>query len=295
MASIGLCAYGMAPGDLVDLAVCADELGFDALWLGEHVLHPTAYASDHPSTGTTQHHTGPIVDVSTELTDPWAVHAAIAATTTRIKLGTAVYVTALRHPLHTARTTITVQELSAGRVLFGVGAGWLEEEFAALGVPFRKRFSRTDECVEILRKAWAGAPFSHDGAHYRFDEVQLHPRPVRVPVVYGGNGPQALARAVRLGDAWFSSGTPSFDEAITMVNEIRRQRAALGRRDEFPCYVRVAVTDETVADDLRSYRDHGIDDVVVWADTAWKGDTLWERRAGLAALAERLDVTNPGR
>ncbi|MFF0283429.1 TIGR03619 family F420-dependent LLM class oxidoreductase [Rhodococcus aetherivorans] len=287
MASIGLSAYGMNPTELVELAVCADDLGFDALWLGEHVLHPVAYSSSHPSTGTAQHHTGPIVDVSTELTDPWAVHAAVAATTNRIKLGTAVYVTALRHPLHTARTTITVQELSGGRLLFGVGAGWLEEEFAALDVPFGKRFSRTDECVTILRKAWSGGSFSHEGEHYRFDEVQLHPRPVHVPVIHGGNGPKALARAARLGDGWFSSGTPSFGQAVEMVNEIRRLRREFGRIGEFPCYVRV---DAATSADLRRYRDHGIEDLVVWADSVWKGDSAEERRAFLTAAADRLGV-----
>lgn len=294
MPTVGLCTYGVTPRDALELAGAADALGFHALWLGEHVLHPTAYASAHPSTGTSQHHTGPIVDVTTELTDPWAVHAAIAATTSRIALGTAVYVTALRHPLHTARTTLTVQELSGGRVLFGVGAGWLREEFAALDVPFRGRFSRTDECVEILRRAWAGERFSHAGTHYRFDEVQLHPRPVPVPVVYGGNGPQALARAARLGDAWFSSGTPGFDEACELVAALRRHRADLGADGDFPCYVRVAVTEATTAADLERYRDHGIDDLVVWADAGWSGATLAERQDRLAALADRLGVSSHG-
>ncbi|GAF44717.1 TIGR03619 family F420-dependent LLM class oxidoreductase [Rhodococcus wratislaviensis] len=288
MGSVGLSAYGMTAQDLVDLATCADELGFDALWLGEHVLHPRSYASEHPSTGTAQHHTGPIVDASTELIDPWLVHAAIAAVTSRIKLGTAVYVTALRHPLHTARSTITLQEMSGGRLLFGVGSGWLEEEFAAFGVPFRTRISRTEECLEIMRKAWSGTAFSHEGKHFRFDTVALHPQPVRVPVVLGGNGPQALARAARLGDAWFSSGTPGLDESCRLVDEIRGRRAELGKTDEFRCYVRIA---EPSADELQRHRDRGLNDLVVWADTLWQGDTLDERRRCLTEAAHRLGVS----
>ncbi|MBF4481521.1 MULTISPECIES: TIGR03619 family F420-dependent LLM class oxidoreductase [Rhodococcus] len=293
MPTIGLCTYGITPLEALELARAADELGFDALWLGEHVLHPAAYTSDHPSTGTRQHHSGPIVDDTTELTDPLALHASIAAVTERLKLGTAVYVTALRHPLHTARTTITLQELSGGRLLFGVGAGWLAEEFAALDVPFAGRFSRTDECVEILRKAWGGESFSHEGAHYRFDEVRSHPRPVAVPVVYGGNGPRALARAARLGDAWISSGTPTFEEAVELVDVLRRHRVEAGGNAEFPCYVRVEVTEATTAADLECYRDRGLDDLVVWADAGWKGATVAERRENLAALAGRLGVRSP--
>ncbi|UYP20836.1 TIGR03619 family F420-dependent LLM class oxidoreductase [Rhodococcus sp. Z13] len=293
MPTVGLCTYGITPHDALDLARAADELGFHALWLGEHVLHPISYGSAHPSTGTRQHHSGPIVDDTTELTDPLALHAAIAACTQRLMLGTAVYVTALRHPLHTARTTITLQELSGGRLLFGIGSGWLEEEFTALDVPFTRRFARTDECVEILRKAWGGESFAHEGAHYRFDEVRLHPRPVTVPVVYGGNGPRALARAARLGDAWISSGTPTFEEAVELVGTLRRHRREIDGNADFPCYVRVEITEETTASDLHRYREHGLDDLVVWADAGWKGATLAQRRENLAALADRLGVRSP--
>jgi probable F420-dependent oxidoreductase len=284
--SIGLSAYGMTVSELVELASCADELGFDALWLGEHVFRPTGYGSEHPTTGTVQHHTT-IVDTDTELTDPWIAHAAIAAVTSRIKLGTAVYVTALRHPLLTARATISVQEFSGGRVLFGVGSGWLEEEFTALGVPFRSRFSRTEECIDILRKSWSGAEFGHAGKHFTFDPVQVHPRPAPIPVVLGGNTPPALARAARLGDAWFASGTPTPDEAVDLVTELRRLRGELGRTGDFPCYVRVATTDPDV---LARYRANGIDDLVLWADTLWVGDTPEERRRNLTAAADRLGV-----
>ncbi|MFC9555199.1 TIGR03619 family F420-dependent LLM class oxidoreductase [Rhodococcus sp. NPDC056960] len=288
MSSVGLSAYGMTGTDLVELAECADKLGFDALWLGEHVLRPLTQNSSHPSNGTTQHHAGPLVDEDTELTDPWVVHAMIAAVTTRIKLGTAVYVLPLRHPLQTARTTITVQEVSGGRVLFGVGAGWLEEEFDALGIPFRTRVSRTEECIEILRKAWSGKPFSHEGKHFRFESVQLHLRSVDVPVILGGNGPQAVARAARLGDGWFTSGTPSFDESLRLVREIGRLRDDAGKAGPFKCYVRVATT---APDELERYRDHGMSDLVIWADAFWEGRTLDERRDRLAALAERMGVT----
>lgn len=290
MASLGLCAYGIPAAELIELAKCADTLGFDALWLGEHVLRPVAYTSEHPTSGT-QHHSGPIVDEGTELVDPWVVHAAIAAVTVRIKLGTAMYVTPLRHPLQTARTTIDVQELSNGRVLFGIGAGWLQEEFAAFEVPYRTRYSRTEECIQILRKAWTGTEFSHTGKHFRFDTVQVHPRPASIPIVLGGNMPKALARAARLGDAWFSSGTPSLDESNRYVDQLRVLRAEAGRTDEFRCYVRVA--DPSVGE-LERYWDRGLDDLVVWADMLWKGETLEERRSSLIDAAHRIGLPTVG-
>ncbi|PBC47537.1 TIGR03619 family F420-dependent LLM class oxidoreductase [Rhodococcus sp. ACPA1] len=294
MTSLGLSAFGMKGHDLLELAISADQLGFDALWLGEHIFHPIGYGSDHPTDGTQahSHHAGPILDTDTELTDPWAVHAAIAASTTRIRLGTAVYLAPLRHPLHTARTTITVQELSGGRVLLGVGAGWLEEEFTALGVPYKTRVSRTEECIEVLRAAWSGQPFVHNGKHFDIGSVQIHSRKVDIPVILGGNGPKALDRAARLGDGWFTSGTPSLEGSLELVTELARCRERYGKTDEFDCFVRV---DATSASQLQRYHDHGMTNLVVWADSIWKGATVEERRANLAKAADDLGVRSADR
>ena len=184
MGTIGLSAYGVTGVDLIELAKCADELGFDALWLGEHILRPGVQTTDHPSTGTAQHHTGPIIAQDTELIDPWAVHSAISAVTTRLKLGTATDLLPLRHPLQTARTTITVSELSGGRVVLGVGAGRAERRVR------RPRRSVRGPChayrssgIAILRKAWSGDRFEYNRRHFQFDRVQLHPDRCRLPVV----------------------------------------------------------------------------------------------------------------
>ncbi|OYD61418.1 TIGR03619 family F420-dependent LLM class oxidoreductase [Rhodococcus sp. OK302] len=289
MTSLGLCAFGMTGPDLLELARSADQFGFDALWLGEHIFHPLGYGSDHPTDGTQahSHHVGPIVDTATELTDPWTVHAAIAASTSRIKLGTAVYLAPLRHPLLTARTTITVQELSGGRVLLGVGTGWLEEEFTALGVPYKTRVSRTEECIEVLRAAWSGEPFAHKGKHFDIGPVQVHSRKVDIPVILGGNGPKAMDRAARLGNGWFTSGTPSFEGSLELVTEVTRIRETYGKTDDFDCYVRVDATKES---QLQRYHDHGMTNLVVWADSIWKGESVEEKRANLEKAADDLGV-----
>ncbi|MBS9376270.1 F420-dependent hydroxymycolic acid dehydrogenase [Rhodococcus sp. B50] len=137
-------------------------------------------------------------------------------------------------------------------MLFGIGVGWLQEEFAAFEIPFRTRYSRTEECIEILRQAWSGTEFSHTGKRFTFDTVQVHPRPTPIPIVLAGNTPKALARAARLGDAWFSSGTPTLDESTSYVQQLSALRAQTGRPDEFRCYVRVADPPPTNSSDTET-------------------------------------------
>lgn len=288
MTTIGLSAYGMHARDLLELAIAADRLGFDGLWLGEHLFHPAEYSATHPSDGSVQHHTGPIVVPDTELTDPWVVFGAIAAATTHLRLATGIYLVPLRHPLQIARTTVTAAELSQERVLLGVGAGWLREEFDALGVPFDERMSRTVESLEVLRRAWTGGTFEHHGTHFDFGPLQVTPRPVRIPVIMGGNGPQALVRAARLGDGWFSSGTPSLESAVALRDALLRERAAADLPDAFRTVFRVEHLDRAEVD---RYADMGIDDLVVWADKHWVGATLSDRTASLASCAEALGLS----
>jgi probable F420-dependent oxidoreductase len=289
---VGISVYGMPVAELVDMAVAADALGFDAVWLGEHVVLPVGYATDHPTTeddSQHQHIAGPIVDLDTELVDQFVAFGAVAAATRSIRMATGIHLLPLRHPLATARSVCTLQELSGGRFLFGLGAGWLGEEFAALDVPFTGRSARFAECVEVLRRAWRGGPFSYDGDAYAFDPVQVTPRPVEVPLVLGGNTPRALARAATLGDAWFSSGTPSLAESARLRAELLTLRAEAGLdTDGYRTYVRVQGSDGVL---VERYGAAGLSDIVVWADQMWAGATPAAKEAGLVAAAVRLGVT----
>ena len=228
---VGLSAYDIAGTELVQLAVAADEAGFESLWLGEHIVLPADYGSEHPTTGDTahQHHPGPIVDPTTKLLDPLVALAACASVTTHLRLATGIFILPLRHPLLTARMTLTLQELAGGRFVLGVGAGWLEEEFDALDVPFDDRAARMDETLTILRQAWSGDTFAHDGSLFTFGNVQLTPEPVDVPLILGGNTERALRRAATAGDGWFSSGTPSFDDAVRLRDRLVELRDPGGR------------------------------------------------------------------
>ena len=233
---IGLSAYDISATELVRLAAAADEAGFESLWLGEHIVLPSDYGSEHPTTGDTahQHHTGPIVDPSTKLLDPLVALAACASVTTQLRLATGIFILPLRHPLLTARMTLTLQDVAGGRFLLGVGSGWLEEEFDALAVPFDDRAARMDETLAILRRAWSGEVFSHDGPLFAFGNVQVSPEPVDVPLILGGNSERALRRAATAGDGWFSSGTPSIEDAVRLRDRVIELRDATGARRRVP-------------------------------------------------------------
>jgi alkanesulfonate monooxygenase SsuD/methylene tetrahydromethanopterin reductase-like flavin-dependent oxidoreductase (luciferase family) len=184
--------------------------------------------------------------------------------------------------------TTTLQSAADGRFLLGVGSGWLHEEFDALDVPFEDRAGRMDETIAILRAAWSGKPFSHEGPLFSFGRVQVSPEPVDVPLILGGNTERALRRAAAVGDGWFSSGTPSFDDAVRLRDRVLEHRAACGQRTSFPIFVRVARAEPA---ELARYEAEGFEHVLVWADQLWprEGDLEHKHRA-LRAAAEALGI-----
>jgi probable F420-dependent oxidoreductase len=292
---IGLTAYDLHAREFLDLARAADEAGFDSLWLGEHVVLPLGYDTPHPTKVQpgTQHHTGPIVSPDTELVDPLVNLGAAAAITDRITLATGIYVLPLRHPLAIARSACTVQEIAGGRFRLGVGFGWLTEEFAALDIPFDERVSRFTETIEILRAAWAGGEVRHHGKHFDISGVQVTMRETTVPLILGGNTERALRRAAQLGDGWFSSGTPPFEESIRLRGELQRLRAeadeTADRERPFDLTFRMEGCDPAVA---RKYEDAGFDSVLIWTDQVWPVDRpLDAKRERMFAAARALGLT----
>jgi probable F420-dependent oxidoreductase len=288
---IGLSAYDIEATELVELTAAADELGFTSVWLGEHVVLPVGYQSTHPATGSGEHEhlDRPIVDPATRLVDPLVALAGCATRTRSIRLATGIYLLPLRQPLLAARMVHTLRELSGGRFVLGVGAGWLAEEFAAVGVPFAGRGARLEENLAVVRAALAGGPVRHDGPLHTVDGVQLCAEPAAVPVVLGGNTERALERAARLGDGWFCSGTPEFADAVRFRDRVLALHAAADRAGSLPTYVRVPKAEPELLD---RYTAAGFDEVVVWADQLWPatGD-LAAKRAALAEAARHLGLT----
>jgi probable F420-dependent oxidoreductase len=175
----------------LEVAAAAEELGFDAVWAGDHLALPRQPSVGYPYAG------GAPMDAETSVLDPFAVLAAVAARTERIELGFGVLVLPLRHPLVAAKGIATLDALSAGRVVLGVGAGWLPEELAAVDASFEARGARTDAALVELRGLLADGA-TEDGS------LTVLPRSVRqpVPMLVGGGSPRALRRAVTLADGW---------------------------------------------------------------------------------------------
>lgn len=179
---------GLLMGPLADartlgrLAAEAERAGFDSLWMGDHVAFPA-----------------PILD-------PLVVLACYAAHTRRVRLGTCVYLLALRHPTPVAKTVASLDFLAAGRLVFGIGVGGeFPSEFAACQVPVAERGRRTDEAIAVLRGLWRGDGAGHDGRFFRIPPVRLAPLPIQAggpPIWIGGRSDAALRRAARHGDGW---------------------------------------------------------------------------------------------
>ncbi len=277
---VGITTYNMKASELVELSVAAEPLGFDSIWLGEHLVWPGDYASAHPNEKESGQPDRPqsVVAPDTELADPLVTLAAIAASTTRLELGTAIYLLALRHPLATARAVTTLQDLSRGRLFLGVGTGWLEEEFAALGVPFGERVPRFDEAVDLLRLSLQGGPFEHRGRWFPTNGViQVERDPCHVPIIFGGNTERALNRAARVADGWVASGTPRLEDFLRMRDRLESLRASYGRTGPFRYWVRANSWDPEL---IHRYRMEAVDEVLLWARTPYdttRDGEVWPR------------------
>jgi probable F420-dependent oxidoreductase len=287
---VGLSVYDIGGAELVALGAAAEQAGFATLWLGEHVVLPVDYAAEHPTTGsdTNRSHLKRIIDPSTRLLDPLVALAAVAAVTERIRLATGIYLVGLRHPLAVARMTLTLQDVAGGRFMLGVGSGWLEEEFVALGVPFGERRTRFEEALAVLRAAWGGGEISFAGAHVSFEHVVVSAEPVHVPLILGGNTEPALRRAAATADGWFSSGNPTFEEAIRLRARLGELAESSGRDRPLPVYVRMAGRERAALD---RYAEHGFEHVTVWANQLWPshGALADKQERFAAAAAELLD------
>ncbi|MEO8715113.1 MAG: TIGR03619 family F420-dependent LLM class oxidoreductase [Acetobacteraceae bacterium] len=198
-----------SPASIRDTAVQAEALGFDDVWVSEHIIVPRT-ASYPPSPA--------FYDPVLTLT--WA-----AAATTRVRLGTSVLVLPMRHPLPLAKELATLQNLSGGRLILGAGVGWLEAEFAALGVPFHERGRRMDEGIAMMRAVWSEDPVSFKARWIaaEIEDMRMQPRPIApIPIWIGGASAPALRRAAAL-DGWHGSRvTP--EQAAPIVARLRTER-----------------------------------------------------------------------
>jgi probable F420-dependent oxidoreductase len=279
------------PGDLVAIARAADRAGFAYLAVCDHVGIPRRLAAA----------------MSTVWYDPVATLAHLAAVTERVRLLSHVAVVGLRHPLLTAKQYATLDHLSGGRLILGVGAGHVREEFEALGVDFRQRGAVLDECVDALRAALGPEEFpEHHGKLYDFAGLGQRPRPAqaRVPVWVGGSSPAAVRRAALKGDGWLPQGDPR-DRLAPQIDRLRRLRAEAGIEEPLtvgaiaePLYVgrpgwdvgRRTLTGgpQELAESLRAYRAMGVHQIQVRFRSRGRDELTDQMEAFGAAVAPHL-------
>jgi len=193
----------------------AEARGFGPIWVGEHVVLFEEYASSYPYADDGKIPTPP----GTGLLEPLNTLSFLAGQTSRVRLGTAMVLLPQRNPVYTAKEVATLDWLSGGRVDFGIGVGWLEEEFRAVNAPWPQRGRRTDEYLEVLRTLWTDDTSQFEGEFYSLHPCQMFPKPVQspVPVHIGGESDAALARVARAGDGWHTFNRTPEDLAESLA------------------------------------------------------------------------------
>ena len=242
------------PEGLTNLARTAEETGVESLWTVEHVVIPVGYKSTYPYDPS-----GRIpLPESVPIPDPLLPLAYAAAVTKRLRLATGILILPQRHPLYVAKEVATLDVLSGGRAILGIGVGWLQEEFDALGIPFESRAARTHECVRAIRSLWKDEPEPFQGKFFRWPALQSNPKPVQrpgVPIVVGGHTEIAARRAARYGDG-FLPGVTEVAKLKVLLGIVRDECSRIGRN---PAEIEITAGRGTPdVDAVRQYEDLGI-------------------------------------
>ncbi len=226
------------PDVLAGWAELAEGLGYHSLLTSDHLAVTPDVTERYPA----------------PFYEPVSTLGWLAGVTERIAIGTTVTIVPYRHPLETARAFANLDQLSGGRLIFGVGIGWAAQEFAALGVPFSRRGALTDEYLDLIVRHWTEPHLSHDGTH-RFDGVDTSPRPIQQPhppIWVGGGSEAALLRTIRLGAAWHPIRQRPFDFRDRAVPALRALADAHGRSLPELCpRIQLDIRPEPLPDDER--------------------------------------------
>jgi probable F420-dependent oxidoreductase len=248
------------PATLSDVARLAEDLGYHSVFVADHVVMPRSLRSKYPYSrdGSFPY------DPDRDWLDPMVALGFLAARTTRIRIGTSIAVLPMRHPIIAAKQIATADHLSGGRVIFGVGVGWMAEEFALLREPFHERGRRMDEYIRLVKTLWTETDPVFAGQYFQVSDCAITPKPVQrphVPVWVGGDSPAALRRAAHLGDGWHSAGT-ALAELPGKLRVLREALDAAGRPRE-SVVVSAFPTDRFTLDVVRQFAAHGVDHLMV--------------------------------
>lgn len=259
----GVALFPLRPQQIVEVALEAERLGFDSVWLGEHVVTPVVSRSRFPYAGL-QDEAHEAFHSGLPFYDPYAVLGYLAAVTKTVRLAVAVSIVPLHDPFHLARSVTTLDLFSNGRFMFGMGGGWLKEEFEIMGRDWDTRGRRFDETLEVMVSLFNDEVTEYHGKTLVVPPVGMIPKPQtrpHPPFVFGGHAPAALRRAAQRGNGWLASEL-SPAEMVVAVTTLTRLRAECGRGDQ-PFEVSCSVTGEVEPDLVQRYADAGVQRLVV--------------------------------
>jgi probable F420-dependent oxidoreductase len=269
------------PDFLIAYGEAAEEAGFAEVWLGEHVVFVDEYESRYPYADD-----GRLgLPGDTGMLELFTTLSFLAGATRRIRLGTAVCLVPQRNPVYTAKEVSTADWLSGGRVDFGIGIGWLREEFAALDVPFARRADRTRDYVGVMRSCWRDEVSTYEGEYYSLPACRMYPKPVQQPnppIYVGGETDAALRRVAAFGDGWHGFNHLP-DSAGASVRRLEEFLAEEGRSRADIDVIIGAYLQPVQPSHLPAYRDAGVDQLVL---NAFAADAPGVRDA-IAALGEQ--------
>jgi probable F420-dependent oxidoreductase len=258
--------YSMAPGDL---GRALQERGFESLWAPEHSHIPVSRLSPFPNGGD-------LPKQYYDVMDPFVTLAAAAAATRTLKIGTGVCLVQQRDPIQTAKQVASIDQLSGGRFLFGVGSGWNAEEMQDHGTPFKARHKIARERIEAMKAIWTEEHAEYHGECVDFASMIARPKPLQEPyppVIVGGAFPYGARRAIRYGDGWVPHASrPEYGDVSDFLPEFHRMAREAGRDPASLPVTMFRVVEEI--DRLRHYRDIGIARVVITVPSAGPDEVL---------------------
>lgn len=248
---------------LLSVAQKTEALGFDSLWVGDHVVLPTAIKPRYPYNDTGEFP----LPAEAALLEPLTVLGFLTGVTRRVRLGPSVLVLPHRNPIVTAKMFASLDVLSRGRIIFGAGIGWMEEEISLLGAPFKRRGALSDEYLRAMRELWTNPDPHFEGEFCRFSGIKCEPKPLQnpLPIWIGGHSARAMRRIVEFGDGWIAvpKSLAVFQDGMAML----REAADRGGRDLNDIEIMIGLLRTTSVDEfieaMKPYQDLGYDSFMV--------------------------------
>ena len=273
------------PEAIVAFAQKAEELGFDSVWMTDHIALPVDVRTRYPYRADGKFFWPPETPyLDTVLTLAWA-----AAATERIQVGTSVLIAGWHHPVNTAKALATLDVLNGGRTICGIGTGWMREQFEILGAPFESRGARTTEYIRLLKHLWSADEIDFQGEHFHFGGFKLYPKPARqpsIPIWCGGKSEGVLRRVAAVADGWHPLYiTP--EELEEKLGRLAGHLAEHGRSlDELTLSARPV--DQATLDEATIDRYAGLGVELLIADTSFEHDSLAGVLDEVSRLADQL-------